>query len=475
MSLKSQRFFSEGSRSPGDRPIDACPLSSVRFSCVAISKGRLTAAAFSLALMTTLTGATVAGAAGSRLGTQSIFVPSSPVRVLDTRDGRGVVGGVAGKVAADGEMVVDFAAALGDLPADATALTFNLTYVRSEGAGFATVWPDGESMPDVSNLNKVGAGPVANLVTVKVGPAGRVRLHNTGGRSHYIMDFSGFYETVSTTSTVTGQKDDTGAAGPVGPAGVKGDIGATGAAGPSGAKGDAGVAGATGAAGAAGPAGPAGAMGPLGPRGPAGVAGPTGPAGAIGPQGPAGVAGPMGLTGRQGADGATGPAGADGVPGATGARGADGVPGATGAKGADGATGATGAKGADGATGPKGADGATGATGADGAVGATGATGPQGSTGTGGRHTLTPGQAAASAWDKDAYRSFTHVVAGHRFTAIAFDGTNMWALDPDNAQAVVLDGISGEVVETIALPNTPLAVVSDSISVWISLKDPALV
>ena len=119
-----------------------------------------------------------------------------PVRVLDTRDGHGVVGGTVGKVAANGEIVVDFAAALGDLPADATALTFNLTYADGEGAGFATVWPDGESMPNVSNLNKVGAGPVANQATVKVGPTGRLRLHNTGGRSHYIMDFSGFYETI---------------------------------------------------------------------------------------------------------------------------------------------------------------------------------------------------------------------------------------------------------------------------------------
>jgi hypothetical protein len=326
-----------------------------------ITKGRIIAAAFSLAVMTTLTGATVAGAAGARTGTRSVYVPSSPVRVLDTRDGRGIAGGIVGKVAADGEIVVDFAAALGDLPADTTALTFNLTSVDSEGAGFATVWPDGESMPNVSNLNKVGAGPVANLATVKVGPTGRLRLHNTGGRSHYIMDFSGHYATISTTSAVVSQKGDTG---PAGPAGAKGDTGSTGAAGLNGATG------ATGATGAAGPNG---------------VAGPNGAAGAAGP------------------------------------------------------------------------------------------TGPQGSTGTGGRHTLTPSQAASSAWDKDAYRSFTHVVPGHRFTALAFDGTNMWALDQDNTQAVVLDGISGEVIDTITLPNTPLAVVSDGASVWISLKDPALV
>jgi Collagen triple helix repeat (20 copies) len=452
-----------------------------------ISKGRITAAALSLAVMTTLTGATVAGAAGNRAGTRSVFVPSSPVRVLDTRDGRGVVGGTVGKVAADGEIVVDFAAALGDLPADTTALTFNLTYVDGEGVGFATVWPDGESMPNVSNLNKVGAGPVANLATVKVGPAGRVRLHNTGGRSHYIMDFSGYYETISTTSAVIGQKGDTGPAGPTGPAGAKGDTGAMGAAGLNGATGATGASGPNGVAGAPGPAGAKGDAGVAGPTGATGASGPAGVAGAAGPTGPqgsAGVAGPMGLTGRQGADGASGSdgatgaagaRGADGAPGAPGARGADGAPGA---KGADGAAGATGAKGTDGAAGARGADGAAGATGAagaDGAVGATGPTGPRGPSGTGGRHTLTPSQAAASAWDKDAYRSFTHVVAGHRFTALAFDGTNMWALDQDNAQAVVLDGISGEVVDTITLPSTPLAVVSDGISVWISLKDPALV
>ena len=51
----------------------------------------------------------------------------------------------------------------------------------------------------------------------------------------------------------------------------------------------------------------------------------------------------------------------------------------------------------------------------------------------------------------------------------------MWALDPDRAEAVVLDGISGDVVDTISLPSTPLAVISDGVSVWISLKDPAFV
>jgi Collagen triple helix repeat (20 copies) len=440
-----------------------------------ITKGRITAAAFSLAVMTTLTGATVAGAAGTRVGIRSVFVPSSPVRVLDTRDGRGVLGGTVGKVAANGEIVVDFAAALGDLPADATALTFNLTYVDGEGAGFATVWPDGESMPNVSNINKVGAGPVANLATVKVGPTGRLRLHNTGGRSHYIMDFSGYYETISTTSAVIGQKGDTG---PAGPAGAKGDTGATGAAGLNGATGAVGATGPAGANGVAGPIGPIGATGAVGATGPAGANGVAGP---IGPIGPIGATGPTGAKGDVGATGGSGPAGATGSPGVAGPMGLTGRQGADGASGADGATGATGARGADGAPGAPGSDGARGATGAagrdgvDGATGAAGPTGPQGPSGTGGRHTLTPSQAAASAWDKDAYRSFTHVVAGHRFTAIAFDGTNMWALDQDNAQAVVLDGISGDVVETISLPTTPLAVVSDGISVWISLKDPALV
>jgi hypothetical protein len=123
---------------------------------------------------------------------------------------------------------------------------------------------------------------------------------------------------------MTGAAGPQGLAGLTGPQGVKGDTGLTGPtgavgpAGPQGLKGDTGLAGPAGASGPQGATGLTGSNGPVGPAGPQGLkgdAGPTGPSGATGPQGPIGLTGPAGPIG---------PYGATGAPGATGSPGAQG-------------------------------------------------------------------------------------------------------------------------------------------------------
>jgi hypothetical protein len=195
-------------------------------------------------------GTTLAGAAGSGPA-PSVFVPTSPQRFLDTRSAAPIAGGSETVVP-----IVGFGTP--PVPADATAVVLNLTADTLVGDGYLTVFPDGEQRPTASNLNKVGSGPAANLVTVKVGATGAIRVYNFGGSAHVIVDVNGYY--VPGSGSV-GAKGATGANGDTGATGPKGDTGATGASGAKGDTGPTGDAGADGVPGAEGPAGPQGEAG----------------------------------------------------------------------------------------------------------------------------------------------------------------------------------------------------------------------
>ncbi|MDP9433895.1 MAG: hypothetical protein M3P93_01310, partial [Actinomycetota bacterium] len=58
------------------------------------------------------------------------------------------------------------------------------------------VYPGGgpaASVPVVSNVNAPSAAPVPNLVVVRVGPDGTVRLRTSGGSTHLLADVAGYY------------------------------------------------------------------------------------------------------------------------------------------------------------------------------------------------------------------------------------------------------------------------------------------
>ena len=123
---------------------------------------------------------------------QSLFVPVGPDRLLDTRSG---LGGAAGAVGAGGVrdlQVVDGVR----VPADATAVVLNVTATAATAASTdVRVYPtpsSDEAPPTVSSLNLGAGDTVANLVTVKVGAGGRVRLRNALGATHLIADLAGY-------------------------------------------------------------------------------------------------------------------------------------------------------------------------------------------------------------------------------------------------------------------------------------------
>lgn len=118
------------------------------------------------------------------------FVPLAPTRIFDTRDGTGLPS--AGFVAADTSIDVQIAGVAG-VPTDAVAVVMNVTGTESGGPGFVTVHPTGGTRPLASNLNFTAPQQTRpNLVTVKLGTAGKVTLYSNSG-SHLLADVSGYY------------------------------------------------------------------------------------------------------------------------------------------------------------------------------------------------------------------------------------------------------------------------------------------
>lgn len=111
------------------------------------------------------------------------FTAVTPVRLLDTRTGGGPVG--AGK---------QISIPVGKtVPANATAVVFNLTATAPTASTFLTAWPDGQARPGTSNLNPAAGQTVANEITVPVGADGRVDVFNHVGSVQVIADLLGYY------------------------------------------------------------------------------------------------------------------------------------------------------------------------------------------------------------------------------------------------------------------------------------------
>ncbi|MEU4742176.1 hypothetical protein AB0G02_17175 [Actinosynnema sp. NPDC023658] len=118
-------------------------------------------------------------------GTGSLYQPVPPRRALDTRDGTG-----AGTRNPDGSLALNLT---GVVPAEASAVTFNLTATNVTADTYVTAWPHGKTRPSASNLNLVPGDTRANLVTVALGTDRTVDLYTRQGTVDLIADVAGFY------------------------------------------------------------------------------------------------------------------------------------------------------------------------------------------------------------------------------------------------------------------------------------------
>lgn len=121
-------------------------------------------------------------------GPGSGYMPITPVRILDTRDGTGSPGRFG-----PGESKNLTVADVAGIPANATAVAINMTVTGPSAASHLTVWPAGVGRPEASNLNFSAGETIPNLVKVKVGAKGQVSIFNNAGTVDVIGDAVGYY------------------------------------------------------------------------------------------------------------------------------------------------------------------------------------------------------------------------------------------------------------------------------------------
>ncbi|MFB6520318.1 hypothetical protein [Streptomyces sp. NPDC056401] len=167
--------------------------------------------------------ADVTGYYTDKAGTGSSFTPITPSRFLDTRDGTGAK---KQRVGTGGVVTLQVAGVKGVPATGVTAVVMNVTAVQPTEAGHVTVYPNGQPVPGVSNLNFTPGQIVPNLVVVPV-VNGKVDLRNNSGSVDLIADVTGYYSATGSTFSsgspvrLLDTRDGTGARpGPVGSAGL---------------------------------------------------------------------------------------------------------------------------------------------------------------------------------------------------------------------------------------------------------------
>src|SRR5712692_5595908 len=118
-------------------------------------------------------------------GSASAYTAQAPNRILDTRNsGQRLAGGTSLNLTVAGGST--------GVPVGAAAVVLNVTVTGTTGAGFLTVWPAGNVMPTVSNLNWAAGEVRPNLVTVQVGTGGQVSIYSNSP-TDVVIDEEGYY------------------------------------------------------------------------------------------------------------------------------------------------------------------------------------------------------------------------------------------------------------------------------------------
>ncbi len=132
-----------------------------------------------------VTGYFVPGTAGAT------FVPLTPARLLDSRVGTGLSGAFA-----SGSPRTFQVTGLGGVPANATAVTGNLTVTAQSNAGYTFLGPDPVASPASSTLNFPLGDSRANGVTVALGAGGTLSatyVAPAGASTHLSFDVPGYF------------------------------------------------------------------------------------------------------------------------------------------------------------------------------------------------------------------------------------------------------------------------------------------
>ncbi len=255
--------------------------------------------------------APLASATDTSAAPPSVFIATSPIRVLDTRGpiSGGPIGvASAGKFGPSSKLNLRLAGDGLAVPAIASAVLINITIDGDATLpSYLTVWPTGEPQPFTSANNALPGLIAGNSMLAKLGASGAISIFNQTGEVNVIIDLVGYTVPLSAVlpASTGGGHLISGTGAPTAANGTDGDfyldLSTNILYGPrkNGVWPTPGINLGSGPTGPAGPAGPAGAPGPAGATGSPGTPG--------GPAGPQGPAGPIGLTGPQGAVGPVGP------------------------------------------------------------------------------------------------------------------------------------------------------------------------
>jgi alpha-tubulin suppressor-like RCC1 family protein len=132
------------------------------------------------------------------------LVTLPPARLLDTRQPSSTIDGLhagGGAVPAGAVIEVQIAGRAG-VPADALAAVLNTTAVDAQGAGYATLYGCGTTVPTASNLNYATGQTIANNTIVDLSPTGSVCVY-VDAEAQLLLDVNGYLPAGSAISTAS--------------------------------------------------------------------------------------------------------------------------------------------------------------------------------------------------------------------------------------------------------------------------------
>jgi len=118
------------------------------------------------------------------------FYPLTPCRVADTRNGSGALGGPS--LLAGQPRIFPIMSSVCGIPGDALAYSLNFTAIPQGPLGYLTVWPNGQSQPEVSTLNAPDGAVTANAAIVPAGTAGAIETFVTDA-TDMAIDINGYF------------------------------------------------------------------------------------------------------------------------------------------------------------------------------------------------------------------------------------------------------------------------------------------
>jgi len=119
-------------------------------------------------------------------GAGSLFNPTGPTRVLDSRTATGTW---TGKLVAGAPRDLT----LTGVPADATAVVANITATGSTTGSFLTAWPAGIPQPNASSVNFGPGQTIPNLAVIPIGADHKISLATAVGSTDVVVDVTGWF------------------------------------------------------------------------------------------------------------------------------------------------------------------------------------------------------------------------------------------------------------------------------------------